>query len=95
MKESHKMNEDGKEKDIFNKYLKKGYSLLGRIKYKLFKTRKRVKTIKDLQALDNDMMIKLLCLILIVLLINYVGTMIWKLWLWLFPSKIGLVGPYF
>jgi len=95
LKESHKMNEDGKEKDIFNKYLKKGYSLLGRIKYKLFKTRKRVKTIKDLQALDNDMMIKLLCLILIVLLINYVGTMIWKLWLWLFPSKIGLVGPYF
>ena len=95
MKESHKMNEDGKEKDIFNKYLKKGYSLLGRIKYKLFKTRKRVKTIKDLQALDNDMMIKLLCLILIVLLINYVGTMIWKLWLWLFPSKIVFVRPYF
>lgn len=89
------MNGDEKEKDVFEKYLKKGYSLIGRIKFKLFKTRKRIKTIKDLEALDYDMMIKLFCLILIVLLINYVGTMIWKLWLWLFPSKTVLMGPYF
>lgn len=89
------MKDREREKDIFKKYLKKGYSLWGRIKFKLFRTKRRIKTIKNLEPLDSDMMMKLMCLILIVLLINYVGTMIWTVWLWLFPRKVFVLGGYF
>lgn len=84
-----------REEDIFRRYLKKGYSLWGRIKFRLWLLRnnRKVRTIKTVGG-DYDLMMKLFTLLLYLLLLRYLGTMIADIWIWFFPRRVYLPGRW-
>ena len=87
------------EKDFWEKYIKPQYSLIKRLKRKIFGplTRKRIKTIDDFDFMDYDFLIKLFCIVVILMLLRIIGQMIVDVYLWFFPRKILYVevDPFF
>lgn len=73
------------EKRFFEKYIKPQYTIVKRIKRKIFGPRKRIKTIDDVLILDYDLFIKLICIMLIYALIRMVVIEIIDVYLWFFP----------
>ena len=84
-----------RDEDIFRRYLKRGYSLWGRIKFRLWLLRnnRKVRTIKTVGG-DYELMMKLITLLLYLLLLRYLGTMIVDIWLWFFPRRVFLPGRW-
>jgi len=84
-----------REEDIFRRYLRKGYSLWGRIKFRLWllRNRRKVRTVKAMGN-DYDLMIKIVTLVLYLMFLRYLGTMIVDVWLWFFPRRVYLPGRW-
>lgn len=72
------------EKEIFERSVKPHMGIIARIKLKL-QPKKVIKTIKDVEFLDYDMLIKLLCIMMIYAILRAIGVSIFNLWQWLFP----------
>ena len=85
------------EKRFYEKYIKPQYTMLKRIKRKIFGPYKRVKTIDDIAVLDYDFLIKLFCVLMIYLLIQLVCKGILNIYLWFFPpaEEIFKKDPFF
>jgi len=87
-----------KENRFYEKYIKPQYTILKRIKRKLFgpPTRKRIKTIDDFDFLDYDLFVKLICILMIYVLLRAVLMGIYDLYRWFFPIKEYIeMQPYF
>ena len=67
------MGKDDEEKAFYEEYIKPQY--------------KRVKTIKDIEILDYDFLMKLFCILMIYVLIRLVIVGILDIYRWFFPSK--------
>ena len=91
-----KRNFDEEEK-FYKKYIKPQYTILKRIKRKIFGPYKRMKTVDDVVMLDMDLIMKLFCLLMIYLLIKLVCGGILDLYLWFFPpaKEIVKADPFF
>ena len=85
MKKNEK-NRDSEEKRFYNKYIKPQYTILKRIKRKIFGPKKRIKTIDDVSMMDYDLLIKLFCIMMIFLLIRMIAVGIIDIYNWFFPS---------
>ncbi len=75
------------EKRFFKKYIKPQYTIIKRIKRKIFGPRKRIKTIDDVTMLDYDLFVKLMCILMIYLLLRVIAIGIIDIYQWFFPSK--------
>lgn len=84
-----------REEDIFRRYLSKGYTLWGRIKFRLWllRNKRKVRTIRTVGN-DYDLMMKVFTLILCLMLLRYLGDMMVDLWLWFFPRRVYLPGRW-
>jgi len=86
---------DREEEDIFRRYLRKGYSFWGRIKFRLWllRTNRKVRTFRDMEF-SSDFFMKLVTLILCLMVLRYLGDMMGDIWLWFFPRKVYLPGRW-
>jgi len=86
---------DREEEAFFRRYLKKGYSLWGRIKFRLWLLRnnRKVRTIKTVGG-DYELMMKIVILILGLMLLRMLGAMIVDIWIWFFPRRVFLPGRW-
>ena len=86
---------DREEEAFFRRYLKKGYSLWGRIKFRLWLLRnnRKVRTIKTVGG-DYELMMRLINLLIILILLQYLGGMVVDIWLWFFPRRVYIPGRW-
>lgn len=82
---------DNEDEDIFRKYLKKGYSLWGRLKFRLwsFRNKRRVRTVGGVSG-DYDLIMKLVYIILFLMILRYLGGILTDIWFWFYPRKVVL-----
>ena len=78
------------EKRIFEKYIRPGRRVLSRIKtwLKIKLRSPRIKTIKDVEYLDYDLFMKLLCLMMVYMVLSMVAGGILDLYYWVFPKAM-------
>lgn len=83
------------EEDIFRRYLKKGYSWWGRLKFRiwLLRNNRKVRTVRTVGG-DYDLMIKIFYLILVLMALRYAGEVVVDIWLWFFPRKVVVPGRW-
>jgi len=72
------------EKEFYEKYIKPNMSWFQRLKSK-FKKSKRIKTIKDVDWLNQSFMTKMVCIILILFVLMLIGDIIVDVYHWFFP----------
>ena len=75
------------EKDFYEKYIKPQYTILKRIKRKIFKPSKRIKTIDDFDFLDYDLFVKLICILMIYFIVRMLALGLIDIYRWFFPAK--------
>ena len=89
------MKRDDDERAFYEKYIKPQYTILKRIKRKIFGPYKRVKTIKDFEFLDYDLFIKLICILMIYVILSMIANGLIDVYRWFFPIKEAIPQPPF
>lgn len=83
------------EKDFWERYIKPQYSLIKRLKRKIFgSSSKKIRTLDDFTSLDYDFLIKLFCIAVIIMILRLIGEAIIDIYLWFYPKKIIYVDPF-
>ena len=79
---------DEDEKRMFDKYIKPYTGILSRIKTKLLVRyrRKRIRTVDDFDFLSSSLVVKLFAILMIILVIQILGTLIYDVYVWFFPQ---------
>ena len=79
---------DEDEKRIFDKYIKPYTGILSRIKTKLLTRyrRKRIRTVGDFDFLSSSLIVKLFAVLMVIMVIQALGTLIYGVYVWFFPQ---------
>lgn len=79
---------DEEEKRMFDKYIRPGRHILSRIKTRLMVLMRsdRIKTIKDVEYLDYELLIKTMCFLMLVACARTIFDIIWDVYLFFFPG---------
>jgi len=87
------MKRDDEERKFYEKYIKPQYTIIKRIKRKIFWIPKRIKNIDDIVIIDYDFFIKLLCVLMIYVLVRAIFLGIIDIYRWFFPVKENIFTP--
>lgn len=91
---------DEDEKRIFDKYIRPYTGFLSRIKTKLLirYRKRRIRTVDDFDFLSSSLIVKLFAILMVILVIQSLGSMIYDVYILFFPPatpRDSSFSPYF